>query len=356
MSQNDIVKLRAVELTDYGHLALFLSEFEHGKRNTTFWLEKFCHWWDGNPSFCRDTPRGWLINDNIQIVGFLGCVPHTLMVDGLQCKCYSATTWRVLKKYRRHSNRLAFRLVSHSSNTLLFATTLSPHTRKFMVARHGEKIPWQSNYRLISIICRDTLRRTNIAKKFGMFEHPNPAYSVFPSRIEPNTVPSSCTRFSCVFLKFADERFDVLWRNTNHQFGLTTVRTFSFINWLGAYDLDSRNILTLTQQDVVYGYAIFSIKKVGDYRCLFVRDFWTDFRDLEAVFCLASELRSHGKFQKCDFVQLPHIGDEFVGLLSFLGYRAILDQSTNEYVKIGTHCPWVRFLSNAYISDFASDI
>src|SRR5437867_3956162 len=97
-----MTELRPVQPQDYTALSQFLRDFRVS-REPAFWLRRMRHWWEDNPAFSPALERGWLLEDNRRIVGFLGVIPRLIETPaGLGVSSNTTTSW-VLPEYRRHS-------------------------------------------------------------------------------------------------------------------------------------------------------------------------------------------------------------------------------------------------------------
>jgi len=86
--------VREVEDRDLIHLAKFLPK---GFPDTTkeFWLPLFEMWWTLNPAYTDDFPKGWLIEKNGLIIGFLGNIPAKFLVRGETKIAAASNSWYV---------------------------------------------------------------------------------------------------------------------------------------------------------------------------------------------------------------------------------------------------------------------
>ena len=89
-----LIKIREVEDKDLIQLAEFLPK---GFPYTTkeFWLPLFEMWWTLNPSYTDQFPRGWVIEKNRLIVGFIGNIPVKYLVGGLVRIAAASNSWYV---------------------------------------------------------------------------------------------------------------------------------------------------------------------------------------------------------------------------------------------------------------------
>jgi hypothetical protein len=86
--------VREVEDTDIISLSGFLPA---GIPNTTpeFWLRRFDLWWTSNPACTPQIPRGWVLEQEGAIVGFIGNIPVKYLVGGEAKIAVASSGWYV---------------------------------------------------------------------------------------------------------------------------------------------------------------------------------------------------------------------------------------------------------------------
>jgi len=89
-----MIKVREVEDNDINSLAGFLPA---GIPNTTqeFWLQRFEMWWTSNPAYTPQFPRGWVLENDAAIVGFIGNIPVKFLVRGEVKIAAASSGWYV---------------------------------------------------------------------------------------------------------------------------------------------------------------------------------------------------------------------------------------------------------------------
>ena len=88
------MKVREVEDKDIISLADFLPG---GIPDTTqeFWLHRFELWWTSNPAYTPQIPRGWVLEKDAAIVGFIGNIPIKFLVRGEVKIAAASSGWYV---------------------------------------------------------------------------------------------------------------------------------------------------------------------------------------------------------------------------------------------------------------------
>src|SRR5688572_14229257 len=53
----------------------FLTQFEEEDRGMDFWSRRLDFWWNANPFNKPELPKGWVLNYEGSVVGFMGLIP-----------------------------------------------------------------------------------------------------------------------------------------------------------------------------------------------------------------------------------------------------------------------------------------
>ena len=117
----------------------FLVSFEGENRSVPFWRERLELWWEKNPFYSEDIPRGWLIVLNGVVVGFFGVIVTQYRLGTKQYKALNATTWRVAKTYRNLSISLFSKFYSLRNQYILFNTSPTDTVAKILEAFRFQK-------------------------------------------------------------------------------------------------------------------------------------------------------------------------------------------------------------------------
>jgi len=97
-----MVTVREVEDNDIIPLAESLPKWGNHFSGTTkeIWLQRFEIWWNLNPAFSSDIPRGWILENERRIVGFIGNVPVKFLIRGEERIAVAAVDWFVESSIR----------------------------------------------------------------------------------------------------------------------------------------------------------------------------------------------------------------------------------------------------------------
>ncbi|MCK9592447.1 MAG: hypothetical protein M0Q91_10620 [Methanoregula sp.] len=89
-----MIKLREVEDKDLLPLTEFLPRgFPYTTKD--FWLPRFKMWWTDNPAYTPQFPRGWVLENDSTLVGFIGNIPVKFLVGGKERLAAASSSWYV---------------------------------------------------------------------------------------------------------------------------------------------------------------------------------------------------------------------------------------------------------------------
>jgi len=89
-----MLTVREVEDKDIIPLAEFLPKgFPYTTKD--FWLPLFDLWWTSNPAYTDQFPRGWILENDTSIVGFLGNIPIKMLICGVERIAAASNSWYV---------------------------------------------------------------------------------------------------------------------------------------------------------------------------------------------------------------------------------------------------------------------
>ncbi len=309
-----MTRVAEVQAKDLEALIDFLVRYPGETRGHAFWEERLRHWWDENPAFTSDSPRGWAIFEEEGahangIVGFLGNIPGRFQMEGRPVPAFNATTWRVLPEYRNQSLALLFRQIAAGKDGVVFNTTPNAAVCKVLeamrfrplralpqrqslvpldfsaVLRHGLDAKWTMPARLATIFnaVGNTGMRLFRSKKSGK------------GRVE-------------IFQK-ADTCFDALWNKTSHRYANTNVRSSDFLAWhCFGRENSEKQILGCFENSRLAGYMILRMRQIAkgfrDCECM---DVWTEEPSEDAIVqSLLEAAEAFARDKGCHLLTLPH--------------------------------------------------
>jgi hypothetical protein len=114
-----MIQLREVNEDDLPRLAEFLPRgFPFTSKD--FWLPRFELWWNQNPAYTPEMPKGWVLENNSALVGFIGNIPVKFLVGGKERIAAASSSWYVDPSVRGMSSLRLFNEFMKQKNASLF--------------------------------------------------------------------------------------------------------------------------------------------------------------------------------------------------------------------------------------------
>lgn len=133
-----MIKLREVEDKDLLPLAEFLPR---GFPFTTkeFWLARFAMWWTSNPAYTPQIPRGWVLENDSALLGFIGNIPVKFLVGGKERIAAASSSWYVDPSVRGMPSLRLFNEFIKQKNASLFLFKAEDEELKKILSRYHFK-------------------------------------------------------------------------------------------------------------------------------------------------------------------------------------------------------------------------
>jgi len=272
-----MVTVREVEDKDIIPLAEFLpGGFPYTTKE--FWVPLFALWWNSNPAYTDQFPRGWVLEHNASIVGFIGNIPVPFLIRGAVHIAAVANSWYVDPSVRGLSSLRLFNeyLNQKRASLFLFKRGNDEHVLKILSRYQFEEyILPKSQKEYVYII--DKKKVNNIFKTFLVnnqipqlsqlleyykrigflllaYLHQKPIICGGDPHIE-TYVSSLCT--SC------DDSFSRLWAQSMNTCDATLSRDLKTLNWLyfSSARIHKRLVIQCrrSRNNTLAGYMVFDV-------------------------------------------------------------------------------------------------
>jgi hypothetical protein len=137
-----MINIREIEDKDLNLLGEFLpTAFPFSTKE--LWLQLFEYWWDKNPAYNHSIPKGWLLEKDAGIIGFIGNIPVKFLVRGEITVGVASNSWYAapsargaysLALFHKFINQKGVALFLFKSNDNTFSDFLSRyHFREFIL-------------------------------------------------------------------------------------------------------------------------------------------------------------------------------------------------------------------------------
>jgi hypothetical protein len=345
-----------VSAGDYTNLARFLGSFRDDRNGEIVWLKRLEHWWEQNPSYSADVPRGWLLHgDDGAIVGFLGNIPRAFRSQGENRRVFCATTWRVLPSHRHASLRLYVAHVAAGKGTFLFNTTPNASVVKVLDYLKYQSLPGSSSGRsfllpldagrVAAAYVRDSRQpglRAMLAKRALAAAALPPLLRLAFSHQGTRTVSS------------AGPEFDVLWERTRDEVSNTSVRTAEQIRWMCFGGCRQKVVIGAFDGNDLLAYAVFKEAPEDELRVLQLFDLWPVSASPAIVRRLLAGTIDHARQNAYDMIILHDFSDRLTATFRRTGFVLTNLEPSRHYFRPGAALPSLA-LANSYLTGFEGD-
>ncbi|MBI4676320.1 MAG: hypothetical protein HY748_01930 [Elusimicrobia bacterium] len=353
--------IAAVVPADYTQLARFLAEFggqgaavPGGKPfsipgggpgpggTREFWLSRFRLWWDENPAFRPESPRGWMLRRRGEFCGFLANAPSLMLAGGRVLQVFSVSTWMVGPEHRDASLDLLFKQMESCKGTLLFDTTPTELVAAIIENLGFERLPWGGERESFVALRPAACLKARFAGGpflpdwawrgagwlFGKLQgvRLGPGRQSQGLRVEGS--------------KEAGPAFDRLWERTKGLHGLTNVRSGEVLRWHCFADAHvEKKLFSCWAKDEVVGWMIAKVRPRRGLRSLEVVDHWAD-PSVQGTFeALTSFLVSWARESGHDLLTFGHFSPAFEKALRSAGLLETSLRTRRRYCLVGPGCP-----------------
>ncbi|MBF0215266.1 MAG: hypothetical protein HQM00_17190, partial [Magnetococcales bacterium] len=233
-----------IEANDYPALARFCATFPGEKRDESYWLARFRFWWEENPAFSADFPRGGVLENHGQLGGMFALIPGRVQFHGQPRIAANMSCWRVLPHFRGRSLALFLMLLEQAKGHPVFNTTPTPEvetilhrvpfipfaqgiqTESVWVSRPREGGVWAGVKRICQISWnwspRSSSRPLPLAVVETLAQHYRQMTRLRQSMAQAGTLAVCET---------PGPAFDRLWQRTGTHQAMTNVRTGPMLEW-----------------------------------------------------------------------------------------------------------------------------
>jgi hypothetical protein len=336
-------RVRVAGAADHAALSRFLESFPWQGLGDRSWADRLRHFWEDNPAFDATWERGWIVEAEDQIVGFLGSVPRRVLLNGKRALSANATSWWVAPEYRRHSLQQLAHFIKQKA-ACHFNTTPSPTVLELIEAFRLTPFPGQAWLResLLFIEPQLYLSHRLYARIPAL-----PAKSIFDRLTRPLARGASALqrlrfpsrrRYRWEALSRADDRFAELSLQLGNRHRLTAERDPASLNWLLSGErAQDKQLIACVEGTRLVGYALLVERDSGGTPGLTVLDCIDLARandDPAVVATLLDGIMATGRARSVALAVLRHYDEALAATLRRLGLIARGGPPRREHVSL----------------------
>lgn len=328
-----------VEITvdDYSKLAHFLATFPKETRPTSYWCERFRLWWDANPSFSNDWPRGTGLTYGGDFVGFVGSIPSTLQIGGEIVRVANVSTWRVHPEHRWDALKMVSAMLNRQQDVIVFATRLGKMSVRLIQGRrtNWDYVPTPTDVRPILAIEASGISAAAVGdfiSNAGLADSPQEPRTPVPAGHSNSEQAAAC---QVTELTVAGAEFDTLWHRTKQQYVATNLRTAEMINWYCfASPLFLKSLWACRLDGELVGYLISREEQWREMRVCSILDVWFDMQNIWVIDALLGPVVEHAARRRCSLAVLPSMPPAVAPVVERHGFRNYVKLHDFNYINI----------------------
>jgi hypothetical protein len=314
-----MLTLREVENKDFVPLAEFMARGfpdtrVKGEPYTTkeFWFSLFDYWWASNPAWTEQFPRGWVLENESELVGFLGNIPIKILLHGKDTIAAVANSWYVDPSVRGFSSLRLYDtfmkqkgvslVVSRVNNPQLLSRyklerfSLPVSKKEYVFLIRKKNVIYNSLNFLTPVRFSGLSELLTVYKKSGLllwaYIYQKPVVRR-DSQSDERYISSVCT--SC------DDAFSRLWEPYLDSHDVSLSRDTKTLNWLyfSTARISQRIVIQCRRKSdaTLAGYMVFDIQRVksSDEGTLYLMEMCSENDDPEVLASLLSCAIETGK-------------------------------------------------------------
>jgi hypothetical protein len=276
-----MVTVREVEDKDIIPLAEFLPR---GFPYTTkeFWVPLFELWWNSNPAYTDQFPRGWILEQHASIVGFIGNIPVKFLIRGKVHIAAVANSWYVDPSVRGLVSLKLFNeyLKQKRASLFFFKRGDDEHVLKilsryqfeeYILPKSQKEYVYVIQKRKAGFIFRDFLLKNRIPALSELSElYKQAGFLVFAylyqkSVIEACVLPGNT--YTSSLCTSCDDSFFKIWEPFLHSCEVALSRDTKTLNWLyfSSARANKRVVFQChrSRDKTLAGYMVFDFERIN---------------------------------------------------------------------------------------------
>jgi hypothetical protein len=367
-----MIKIRKVEDNDLLPLSEFLrkvfpTQFETKK----YCLQKFEYWWSTNPAYSDQISRGWILESDEAIVGFIGNIPVNIIVDGEAKLAVAAVYWYMDPSFRGIYSIRLFNEFIKQKNISVFQFKYRNESMKIFLSRYNfkEYILPQFQQQYIYMIDKKRLNLYTIAfilfnnlnlklqglselvRRLGFLMGP---WKLQKSLVQGNALDEEYTSSICTS---CDASFLSLHHLNHRNNDIDIFYDVKTLNWLYFSERENNKRIVIqckrSSDNSLVGYMVFDIYLHNLYRekILHLMEICIEKENLQVLQSLIAFATEIGKQNNINLLILwansPNIDAYFqsadVLKRSVRTYRYVRLSDSNDMSKLNNECRKINF-------------
>jgi len=309
-----MIIIREVVDKDIIPLAEVLPNFEPPFAGTPkeTWLRRFDIWWTSNPAFTPQIPKGWILEDDTTIVGFIGNIPVKFLIHGKESIAVAAVDWIVEPSFRIYSFDLFMEYINQKSVSLFLFNTQNKQIakilkkyqfKKYVLPLNQTEYFYMINRKRVNLILKEFViaRKhyplTDFSKILKILSRLIRAYVSQKPIVRSDKLPRG--EYTTSLCNSCDETFSEIWDSDLATCDVTLSHDIKTLNWLYFSSIAPRKRVVIqcrrSYDNSLAAYMVFDIspEKTSEPGTMKLKDICIEDNDprvLESIISFAIEI------------------------------------------------------------------
>jgi len=270
--------VREVDEKDIIRLAEYLpTQLPFIRTTKDIWVRRFQIWWASNPVFMSQIPRGWVLENETSLMGFIGNIPVKFLISGEEKTAVAAVSWyvdpsvrglfsiRLLNEFLKQKNTSLF--LFNTDNKNLMKILFKNKFKEYILPRFQTIYFYILNRKKVDYLLREFLF-------CGSFPHLNElsalitrlgllmcAYIYQKPVIRGGALPEK--EYATSRCTFCDDAFSRIWEPYLNSCDATLSRDTKTLNWIYFSSIKPNERVVIqcrrTHDNSLAGYMVFDI-------------------------------------------------------------------------------------------------
>ncbi|MBF0420108.1 MAG: hypothetical protein HQL78_08080 [Magnetococcales bacterium] len=338
--------LRPIQASDYSALAEFCAAFPKETHPVAFWRQRFFFWWEENPSFSPDFPRGCVLLAGATIVGMFALIPSRIVYQTGERVAANMSCWRVLPEGRKYSMKMFMALMDFAAPYPLLNTTPTKEVEAIL-----KRVPFVHFSRGVtaeSLFIRSFKGTSwwSAIKNIVRMHHnwhpsPTPAQALLQPILHHGKqmlgfYKARRTRGELSSVITPDAEFDRLWQRTRQRYPFTNVRAAQDLLWFLQQNPKRHpiDLLVHRRQGELVAFGLFTVRSTHhwpDKESYYMLDVWSAPPDRENLMPLLCHASDEARKRGIPVLRMPHYHPVLAALLQEMAISREIPAMTGYY-------------------------
>jgi len=273
-----MITVREVDEKDIIRLAEYLpAQLPFIRTTKDTWVRRFQIWWASNPAFMAQIPRGWVLENETSLMGFIGNIPVKFLTSGEEKTAVAAVSWyvdpsvrglfsiRLLNEFLKQKNTPLF--LFNTDNKNLMKILFKNKFKEYILPRFQTQYFSILNRTKVDYLLREFLfcgsfpRLNEVSALISRLGLLMCAYLYQKPVIRGGGLPEK--EYTTSLCTFCDDAFSRIWEPYLNSCDVTLSRDTKTLNWIYFSSIEPNTRVVIqcrrSRDNSLAGYMVFDI-------------------------------------------------------------------------------------------------